>query len=669
MLRNGAVDEWRQICSEQTLQSEKEGHFARFAGAVAAANPGMLKTLNQMDTDEERMLFVSQLHKVDHFIVQPVFKKKNAELARAKRSEGNDAFQKKRYKQAMNLYSMASCKAPDGDETVAYSVANRSACHFYLGDLKSCLQDIEYALSLNYPTQLAYKLHERKIKALLHLGRMDEARAAFHVAKKNLDAHKDKLDEKKAKQAVNALKTLYATIESGKKPDDETLALDESWQPTVVPKLTSGPNKKLRDLSNLVKVERGNIVGRHVVAAKPVATGDVLVVEDPVGAVLYADKLGSHCDNCFGKLSASVACKRCAGVAYCSVACREEAAPSHRYECQYMDLIYGLGGSALVRLAYRIVAAKSLKFFNAIKHNLVVDEESTEQTGATPSYSIQGVKKTDYTNYLSTFNLVGLDSKRWTEDTFHRALMAICLLKILKAAKYFPHNKEDVDVFTNDELFVGSLMMRHLNVLQFNAHEIYELLRGDRRNMKPNKNLLIGLGVYPQASFFNHSCHPRTARYNIGKKLVLKALTPFQPGEEVSENYGQVFYFKSKQERQRELEARYWFKCECPACKDDWPLLKENKKVCWRGEPDESALEDLKTLFDCGVDFMDHGQAADATGSLEEYVDAVYKLINPPLEIVVRAEDKLRTCYNNMGTVIFQDTILKTNPQERRVPG
>ena len=69
---------------------------------------------------------------------------------------------------------------------------------------------------------------------------------------------------------------------------------------------------------------------------------------------------------------------------------------------------------------------------------------------------------------------------------------------------------------------------------------------------------------------------------------------------QVSENYGQVFYFKSKQERQRELEARlakkdkenytaadhryimhlrYWFTCECPACKEDWPLLKENKKV------------------------------------------------------------------------------------------
>ena len=40
---------------------------------------------------------------VDHFVVQPVFKKKNAELARAKRTEGNEAFQKKRYKQVRNI--------------------------------------------------------------------------------------------------------------------------------------------------------------------------------------------------------------------------------------------------------------------------------------------------------------------------------------------------------------------------------------------------------------------------------------------------------------------------------------------------------------------------------------------------------------------------------------
>jgi hypothetical protein len=452
-------------------------------------------------------------------VVQPVFKQKNAELARTKRTEGNEAFQKKRYKQALALYSMAACKAPDGDETVAYSVANRSACHFYLGDLAHCLQDIDLALTLNYPAQLAYKLHERRIKAFLYLGQRDKAQASFQTAKKNLEAHKGKLDEKKARQAVAALKTLYAAIESGQPPAEETLAVEEPEAAPVVPGLTGGPHRKLRDISGLLKVERSEVAGRHVVAAKPVQAGDTLAVEDPIAAVLHTDQLGSHCDECFAKLCSAVPCRRCAGVAYCSVECREQAVGHHRYECQHMDLITGLGGSALARLAYRIVAARSLKFFNAIKHNLVIDESSTEQPWSTPSYSIQGVKKTDYSNYLATFNLVGLDSQRWPEDTFHRALMAICLLKILKAAKWFPHFNEDVDTFTNDELFIGSLIMRHLNVLQFNAHEIYELLRGDRGRMKPSKNVVVGVGVYPQASHFNHSCHPRTTRYNIGALL------------------------------------------------------------------------------------------------------------------------------------------------------
>ena len=94
--------------------------------------------------------------------------------------------------------------------------------------------------------------------------------------------------------------------------------------------------------------------------------------------------------------------------------------------------------------------------------------------------------------------------------------------------------------------------------------------------------------------------------------------------------------------------------------------MKENTKVCWKAEKNESALDDLKTIFDCGSDFMEHGQTKDAVESLTEYIDEVYTLVDPPLETVIRAEDKLRTCFNDMGTVLFQDTALKTNPQEKR---
>ena len=56
------------------------------------------------------------LNKVAHMIVKPVFKPKNLEIARAKRTEGNEAYQKKRYKQASMLYTMSAMKAPSSGD-------------------------------------------------------------------------------------------------------------------------------------------------------------------------------------------------------------------------------------------------------------------------------------------------------------------------------------------------------------------------------------------------------------------------------------------------------------------------------------------------------------------------------------------------------------------------
>jgi hypothetical protein len=63
------------------------------------------------------------LNKVDHMIVKPVFKPKNLEAAKAKRAEGNEAYQKKRYKQAMLLYTMSAMRAPSsGRISLAISI-------------------------------------------------------------------------------------------------------------------------------------------------------------------------------------------------------------------------------------------------------------------------------------------------------------------------------------------------------------------------------------------------------------------------------------------------------------------------------------------------------------------------------------------------------------------
>lgn len=144
MLKSKTQDERRQKCSEVTLQSEAQGHFGNFVKMVVDNNQGCLEMFKKLESDEERVLYCSMLNKVDHMIVKPIFKQKNLEMAKSKRNEGNEAFQKKRYKQAMMLYTMSAMKSPyngnKADETLAYSIANRSACFYYLGDLESCLR-------------------------------------------------------------------------------------------------------------------------------------------------------------------------------------------------------------------------------------------------------------------------------------------------------------------------------------------------------------------------------------------------------------------------------------------------------------------------------------------------------------------------------------------------
>ena len=110
---------------------------------------------------------------------------------------------------------------------------------------------------------------------------------------------------------------------------------------------------------------------------------------------------------------------------------------------------------------------------------------------------------------------------------------------------------------------------------------------------------------------------------------------------------------------------RYWFACKCPACAEDWKLLGENKQALWRADEDQGQLDFLESVYKCGVDFLEGGDRDQAVDNLVESIGGVYKLVKPPLDWVTRAEDKLRTCCNDMGTVIFSDTALKYNPNEK----
>lgn len=110
--------------------------------------------------------------------------------------------------------------------------------------------------------------------------------------------------------------------------------------------------------------------------------------------------------------------------------------------------------------------------------------------------------------------------------------------------------------------------------MQFNAHEIYETKAFESQMKVGGKKLIyVGAAIYNSAVYFNHSCSPDVVRYFVGTSIVLCAAHPLQSGEMIAENYGPIFTKQPLSERQRNLESRYWFKCGCCACKENWPIL------------------------------------------------------------------------------------------------
>ena len=68
-------------------------------------------------------------------------------------------------------------------------------------------------------------------------------------------------------------------------------------------------------------------------------------------------------------------------------------------------------------------------------------------------------------------------------------------------------------------------------------------------------------------------------RSNVGTSGVWRALKTIFPNEKVYDNYGRHYHVESKENRQQMLAAQYFFDCNCPACKEDWPVYRVS--VTW----------------------------------------------------------------------------------------
>ncbi|GBP95743.1 SET and MYND domain-containing protein 4 [Eumeta japonica] len=232
---------------------------------------------------------------------------------------------------------------------------------------------------------------------------------------------------------------------------------------------------------------------------------------------------------------------------------------------------------------------------------------------------------------------------------------------------------------------ITELLCRNLQLLQFNAHEIYETIRRGHK-FSGARSHHVAVGVYPTGALFNHECHPAVARYFCGKKIVLRAIRPLVPGEAVAENYGPHFLMKGRQERQRALACRYWFSCRCIACTEDWPNLKHMKaeKIFYIRCPNEACVYKFKgnvknypkicpgcscsirkeemmsrseqveqcvQKYELGAKFMEEGKQFEAITCICNGVDNFSKCGALPHCKTHIAQEALRSCFAASGNV------------------
>jgi len=260
--------------------------------------------------------------------------------------------------------------------------------------------------------------------------------------------------------------------------------------------------------------------------------------------------------------------------------------------------------------------------------------------------------------------------------------MALFLLKCLREGGYFgPNQYDDYLSIGEEEVFIATLLLRHLQLLQFNAHEIHEFLQVGDDTMRGTKTAYIGLGIYPTVALFNHSCHPSVGRYFVGTSLVLVSSRTIKANEVVAENYGPMFTSHLRSDRLTRLKGRYWFDCSCLACENKWPTydgmsyMEDELKRClfcfgpvktmspqnifskckickkqMRTSDIQEKIDELTQLYRTGLQAMDQMQIDKAVSLLGSFISIMEKVATGPVRERYLAEESLRMCIGTRGT-------------------
>lgn len=90
------------------------------------------------------------------------------------------------------------------------------------------------------------------------------------------------------------------------------------------------------------------------------------------------------------------------------------------------------------------------------------------------------------------------------------------------------------------------------------------------RSLEDGGAEFFGFGVWPSASYYNHSCRPNLRRRRSGRKWIFEATAAIETGEELQISYlGGEEETLSTEDRKTRLRKTWGFDCGCQRCNEE----------------------------------------------------------------------------------------------------
>lgn len=528
---------------------------------AAGKHQELVNTYKTLRSDEERIKLTLNVMSEYNIIPEECEDVKDVTESEKLRQDGNKLFisgelNSNTYVEVLKLYTRSIAYAPYLSEHLALGYANRSAVLVKLHKYESCMQDIDRALKLACPDNVRAKLHVRKVECLVAL-RSPKVKDSIEEARCSLKQLS--LDDALRKKFIEKVDSMKIARNVRKQGGPKQPPLPE----------INNRNPEVPCASDAVKIEYNDEYGRHVVATRDIEPGEVIVVEKPYSLILAHENVYTHCFNCLEVSWVSIPCDYCSSTMYCSEDCK--SANWERYhdvECVVFSSVWKMDASNLDLCSVRLAVQAVREFASIEKLRKELSEVENCNDPRIKGFSDSGIF--DSNKYRSVLSLVTNTEKRSVQDLFRRSLDSCFILYYLATRTNFFGNRleKDLSVLSNnnDAVFVGSLVLRHQQLIPSNGHTFCEERRAEEAVRR-------GLAIMPFLSLINHSCSPNTLRNCTPKHVIMYAMYPIKKGEQLFDNYGQHYVITPKAERQAELSKQYYFKCNCTPCRENWPLF------------------------------------------------------------------------------------------------